>query len=338
MTDRPDRRGRRLGGDHQADERDTSTPVLGASVVMCAYTEDRWDVMSEAIEAVGQQHPAEVILVIDHNPELLRRASERWPEHVVVANAGPGGLSGARNTGVRRAGADVVVFLDDDAVPQAGWLDRLVAPFASPTVGIVGGRVVPRWREIRPGWFPEEFLWVIGCSYRGLPTETAAIRNPIGASMAVRSSVFEIVGGYVDGVGRIGGHLLGCEETEHSIRAGRAGFDVLYEPAAVVLHQATAERGTLRYYVRRCYGEGISKAMVAALAGGSTGLSSERTYVTHVLPSGFARAISTSVRGPDRLDALARAGALVLGLGVTAIGFVRGVTARRFGSATLAHK
>ena len=45
----------------------------------------------------------------------------------------------------------------------------------------------PWWPELAPRWLPEEFYWVVGCSYRGLPESVGPVRNPIGASMSMRT-------------------------------------------------------------------------------------------------------------------------------------------------------
>ena len=89
------------------------------SVIICAYTLDRWDQLVEAVLSVhAQTTPAhEVLVVIDHNDELLDlgRAVAHRHRHRVVPNSQRRGLAGARNTGVEAAWGDVVVFLDDDA-------------------------------------------------------------------------------------------------------------------------------------------------------------------------------------------------------------------------------
>src|SRR5277367_4418993 len=87
------------------------------SVVIAAYSSDRWTQLRDAVASVGAQHrPAlETIVVIDHNPELLGRAERELTEATVVPNAGQRGASGTRNTGVALSRGEVVAFLDDDA-------------------------------------------------------------------------------------------------------------------------------------------------------------------------------------------------------------------------------
>ena len=232
--------------------------VTSASVIVCAHTEERWPVLAEAVEAVLAQSPPplELLLVIDHNEALLERARAEWSEPVrVMANEEARGLSGARNTGVRHAGGDIVVFLDDDAVPEPGWLQGHAAAYASSDVMGAGGTVTPRWAAPRPGWIPEEFLWVMGCRYRGVPPGDAVVRNPIGANMSFRREVVTGVGGFASDLGRVGKTPLGCEETDLSIRAHSAypGLTVRMVPEARVSHLVPEGRTTWRYFRSRCW-------------------------------------------------------------------------------------
>ena len=296
------------------------------SVVTCAYTDQRWDSLVDAVASTEAQDPAphEVVVVIDHNDDLLIRAIDAFPRARVFANDDARGLSGARNTGVRHATGEIVAFLDDDARARPSWLRALARAFEDPTVIGAGGVAVPVWESREPSWIPAEFLWVVGCSYRGLPLTRAEIRNPIGANMAFRRSVLESVGGFADGIGRVGRTPLGCEETELSIRARAAtGGRIVQIPDAEVEHRVSPDRTRWRYFRRRCWAEGLSKAVVARSVGSDEALERERSYVTRTLPSGVGRGLADALRG-DRFG-VARSGAIVAGLMITVAGYLFGL-------------
>ena len=131
---------------------------------------------------------------------------------------------------------------------------------------------------------------MFGCSYTGLPTEVAPVRNPIAANMAVRSRQLREIGGFREGVAPreisyrgvviAGGHAL--EDTELGIRIGQRWPEMswLYQPHATVRHAVTEEQATLGYLMRRSFEEGSSKAHLAGEMGAQSGLSSERRYVS----------------------------------------------------------
>jgi cellulose synthase/poly-beta-1,6-N-acetylglucosamine synthase-like glycosyltransferase len=303
----------------------------GVSVVICAYTERRWQQTRAALESVLRQDPppAEVLLVVDHNAELAERARREFASVSVLENAGTKGLSGARNTGLKAAAQPITAFLDDDAEARPGWLKHLVAPYSSPDVVATGGNVHPRWPVRRPPWLPAEFDWVVGCSYRGLPETTGQVRNPIGASMSMRTDLALEVGGFDESVGRVGANTRGCEETELSIRltASRAGSVILYVPAAAVDHHVAPERLTFSYFRRRCWHEGLSKADVVRLAGAAAGLQRERRQTAVVIPAALLRELRSLATG--HVSAAARVAALVAGLTAASAGYFSGRASQR---------
>jgi glycosyltransferase involved in cell wall biosynthesis len=192
------------------------------SVVVCTYSQRRWEALLAAVASVASQThpPLETIVVIDHNSDLFDRAQATLQGACVVENDGENGLSAARNTGLKVARGEIVAFLDDDAIADNTWLKELVSAYEDPNVIGAGGVARPRWIDGGPPrWLPCEFYWTVGCSYRGLPTQTAPVRNPIGANISFRRTVFGQTEGFVSGIGRVGRTPLGCEETELSIRA-----------------------------------------------------------------------------------------------------------------------
>jgi hypothetical protein len=304
----------------------SAAPDRSVGVVVCAYTPRRWGALVRALASVRAQlrPPDAVVLVIDHDDELLDRARQAFPDVHVVPNAEARGLSGARNTGMQHSATDVVAFLDDDAEADPAWLVHLIGAFDRPGVLGAGGWVEPAWATRRPGWLPVEFDWVVGCSYRGLPGPLEPMRNPIGANMAFLREPVLRAGGFTSGIGRLGTRPLGGEETELAIRLAQAdpAGTILHVPAARVLHAVEPDRGTWRYFRSRCWAEGISKAHISARIGTTQGLASERSYATSVLPRGLGRGLRDAAGG-DR-DGLRRAAAIVAGLGVTAGGYGRG--------------
>ena len=218
------------------------------SVVICAYTEDRWPQLKKSVASVEAQTspPIEIIVCIDHNEELLRKSEEYFGKGrpagaiplIVLANKYNGHLGSARNTAAEFASGEVLAFLDDDAAAAADWLERLIAPYDDERVGAVGGAPLPVFEVRRPRWFPHEFDWVFGCAYRGLPLTRAPLAHLIGANMSVRRSALQEIGGF---------HSDDQDDMDMCHRIAFAQHGVLYEPLAIVHHfvPAAEQRGTI---------------------------------------------------------------------------------------------
>jgi GT2 family glycosyltransferase len=302
--------------------------MLSASVIICAHADDRWDDTLAAVASVdAQSQPAkELIVVVDYNRPLYERLKAALPEVMVVENDHQQGLSGGRNTGIAAATGQIVVFLDDDAVADVDWLKYMLDAYTDANVAGVGGRTLPAWDSTRPSWFPEEFDWVIGCTYIGMPTRRAPVRNLLGGNASFRREVFDKVGGFTSGIGRgRGKRPLGCEETEFCIRLNQQmpGSVLLFDEQSVIRHRVRDDRRRFAYYRSRCYAEGLSKAMVTRSVGTQDGLSSERAYATRTLPQGMGQGVSDALHGD--LAGLSRAGAIVAGLAAVTFGYAAGV-------------
>jgi GT2 family glycosyltransferase len=317
-----------------SSRRETSTGALSVSVIIAAYAEDRWpDTVKAVASALCQSPPAlEVILVIDHNPGLAQHARAKW-RHVrrvtILENLGPKGASGARNTGVLHSHGEIVVFLDDDAFAAPDWLRSLCRHFSEAKVVGVGGGITPQWPRTRPRWFPQEFDWVVGGSYAGMPKVAAPIRNVWTGSMAIRRSAFDAVGGFRASFGRTRG-AYGPEDTDLCLRVQRAlpsGY-WLYDPSAQVTHKVPLARSTPGFFLKRCWYEGRGKAALARLVGIGASTAAERRYATRVLPFAFLRELRLAVLEGDVAN-LERSAAIFAGLLWTAAGFLTEMLVRR---------
>jgi hypothetical protein len=297
---------------------------MEVSAVVCTFSDGRRPQLLAAVESLRRQTapPAEILVVVDHHPGLLADLRGSLAGAVVVESRRPRGLSGSRNAALAACRYDLVAFLDDDAVAAPDWLAALLRHLGDPAVMGAGGHAEPAWEGGRPAWFPAEFDWVVGASYRGQPEVAAEVRNVLGSNMAFRAGLVRAAGGFREDMGRVGARPLGCEETELCIRLRQRwpARRIVHEPLARVRHRVPPERARAGYYVARCFSEGVSKARVAALVGGRDGTASERRHALRALPRGVAREVLRGVRH-GRPSGLLRAAAIVAGLGAVAAGF-----------------
>jgi glycosyltransferase involved in cell wall biosynthesis len=314
-----------VGQEHGVNVIDNGAPSTGTSVIIAAHTFQRCDGLTQAVASAMDQRPPpyEVVVVVDNNPDLYDWVHARLPDVVAVDHRGPRGASATRNSGARVAQGRILAFLDDDAVARPDWLQNLTAPLARPDVVGVGGYVEPIWLGRVPHWMPEEFLWVVGASYRGMPGTAGPIRNVWSENMAVSRSDFLEIGGFREGFGKSGLEPRGGEDTDFCIRLATAmqGGDWWYEPSARVGHSVPPSRSTLRFFVVRCYNEGQTKADMAAMLGPRKGLQDERRHATKTLPVGMSRELRQAVVRKE-LAGAQRASAIGVGLCAASLGYV----------------
>jgi glucosyl-dolichyl phosphate glucuronosyltransferase len=294
-----------------------------ASVVICAYTEDRWAQLKKAVASVDAQTtpPTEIIVCIDHNEELLRKSEEYFGKGrppgamplTVLANKYDGHLGSARNTAAEVASGEVLAFLDDDAAAAADWLARLIDPYDDERVGAVGGAPLPVFEVGRPRWYPLEFDWIFGCAYRGLPSARAPLAHLIGANMSARRSALREVGGF---------HSDHQDDMDMCHRIAHAQYRVLYEPLATVHHFVPATRTTWHYFWTKCYFANQQKVEVFANMREASSLSAELTFVTRTLTAGVLAEMRQVIRGD--LYGLMRVGAMIAGIALAGLGHLSG--------------
>ena len=114
---------------------------MRVSVVICTY--NRLGSLRQTLNALGRQtfRDFEVIVVNGPSTDGTGDFLATRPDLRVIDNP-QRHLSRSRNLGAAAAAGEVLAYIDDDAVPEARWLEELVAPFADAEVGATGGLVL----------------------------------------------------------------------------------------------------------------------------------------------------------------------------------------------------
>jgi glycosyltransferase involved in cell wall biosynthesis len=295
-----------------------SVPV---SVVICTYSNIRWKDLQNTVETLLPQLDGkhEIILICDHNPALLEEIKEKYPQITASPNKHKQGLSGARNTGISLANHQIIAFIDDDAVPQEAWIENLTAHYSHDGVLGVGGEIIPNWETRRPKWLPEEFDWVVGCTYLGMPEKAARVSRLIGCNMSFHKDVFKTVGSFPSNLGRIGTIPMAGEETEFCLRIVESlpEAQLIYDPGITVSHLVPVQRTSFKYFLSRSFAEGLSKAIISKGVNSRIRLDTEKEYTFKTLPKGFFRyLINLEIR---------KSAAIIIGLLVTGAGYLIGI-------------
>ncbi len=229
-------------------------PSTSVDVVVATF--NRPDNVRICLEHLADQTltPDEVVVVDSSPHRVTATVVADFPGVRYIRNdAGPGTLATSRAIGVAETHSDVIAFIDDDAYAEPDWLENIVARYADPTVGAVGGRA----SNGRPGE-EHEGLDDVG---RLLPDGTLTgnfaadtgrdidVDHVLGANMSVRRSALEQIGGIVD---LFPGTCL-REESDIMLRLGRAGHRIRYTPSALVEHVAAPYTRGARFDVRYTY-------------------------------------------------------------------------------------
>ncbi|MEQ5788195.1 glycosyltransferase [Erythrobacter sp. NFXS35] len=218
---------------------DAQSPPI--SVVI--NTLNRAELLDDAITGVMQlDYPNYELVVVngpstDHSEEVLAR----WQGQIKHLRCDVPNLSVSRNFGIEGAVGEIVAFLDDDAVPHPHWLRYLARNFADPSIGGVGGFTVDntgvRWQVRKTvcdrfgnANFPADCFDERVLNWPGTPLYPSLL----GTNSSFRMAALREIGGF----DHTFAYLL--DETDVCLRMVDAGWNVVYEPAALIFHQFAA--------------------------------------------------------------------------------------------------
>lgn len=177
---------------------------------------------------LAQRHDfdLEVIVIDDGSTDNTAQIVQEYSDVRLISqqNAGP---AAARNHGVAQARGDIVVFIDDDCIPEPTWLPRLLAPFADPDIAGAKGAYLTLQTELIARFVQIEYEE----KYDQL-SRYRYIDFIDTYSAAFRKSIFTSAGGYDTAFS-----TASVEDQEFSFRLANMGHKLVFVPDARVRHR-----------------------------------------------------------------------------------------------------
>lgn len=237
------------------------------SIVIATY--NRCALLARTLDALaGQRWPRDgfEVVVADNGSTdgtdtmLASRAARNSGPALRYLRVGQPGKSNAVNAALAIARGDILLFTDDDVVAEPLWIERMVGALDDTGADFAAGRIVPQWETPPPRWLSPSLYGVLAIPDNGAK-RVAISRDanhimPIGASMALRRSVVDRIGGLRADLGKLDGTLRTGEDHELFLRMLHAGYRGVYEPDAVVHHWVPRSRLDRRYFRQWLYQNG----------------------------------------------------------------------------------
>jgi glycosyltransferase involved in cell wall biosynthesis len=225
------------------------------SVSVVVTTHRRPEALAECLGALAAQEPETPpfeVVVADDTPASERRRApvpNGLPAQVVATDAS--GAAAARNAGARKARGEVVLFLDDDLVPDPA-LVRRHAQRHGPEVDIVIGYSPPR--PVRRNLLSSSVSLWWEDHYRAKRDSAAfTFRDMLSGNMSISRAALDRIGLFDDAFGR-----FRREDWEWGMRAFECGARIAYEEEAVALHRfELTSRGRLAVAEREGRGDAL---------------------------------------------------------------------------------
>lgn len=241
------------------------------AAVICTY--NRYDLLGSAIDSCIAQDldPSEFeIIVVDNSPDHLAAGQFGEPyqkhENLTYLIEKTPGLSNARNVAARLSKAEIVAYLDDDAIAKPDWLRGLLQAYDAfgPSVMVAGGKISPIWDVPRPAWLGDSKLgYVSVVDWGGSARVIKRDEWIAGANISFRREALLEAGGFDTALGRKGPEtsLLSNEETDVLKKLTEKGGLVLYVPEAEVDHLVDRRRLEQEWFRRRSAWQAVSDSL-----------------------------------------------------------------------------
>jgi glycosyltransferase involved in cell wall biosynthesis len=278
---------------------------MDASIIVCTY--NRAESLRETLCALKAQAACagcrwEVIVVDNNSSDDTRRViadfQRDWPL-LRYEFEGRQGLSCARNRGIMVAQGDILLFTDDDVLPEPDWLEATLTGMKQYHADACGGYIAPIWESRPPDWLTERFYGFLAIRNERSDDYpiTSGSQAPFGANMAFRRDVFQKVGGFDTRRGRKGNVLASGEDGELFERIRAADLTTVFLGKSRVHHKVESFRLTKRY-LRRWRFETSCNIAQSKVIDGHNRLFNIPLYVYSQLVTAVARMVWGHVSQP----------------------------------------
>jgi GT2 family glycosyltransferase len=207
-----------------------------SSVIVCSRNRPRY--LLETVESVlaGRQRPTEIVVVdqSDQPHTALATMGVRDGCAVRYLHSAERGVSRARNTAMRAAATELLIYTDDDVFVDPGWLEPMVRQLADlgPS-GVVTGRVLATTDEVPGGFAPALVSSESPAEYVGRTAKDVLEAGNMGVYRATMLKV----GGFDEELGP-GTEFPAGEDNDMGYRLLAAGCRIRYVPEGVIYHRA----------------------------------------------------------------------------------------------------
>ena len=174
-------------------------------------TRNRAAYLRDALEAIrdGEFQDFEVWVVDQSDGDDTQHLVREFDSRMRYLRIDRRGACPARNIGAASARADLIAFTDDDCVPNADWLARIVQAFATdPGLEFVFGELKAPAEPRSGGGYPEALF----PPHAGLArTPRKIVTMGAGANMSCRASFLYRAGGFDDVLGRHDARVMNAD-------------------------------------------------------------------------------------------------------------------------------
>ncbi len=245
------------------------------SIIVCTY--NRAASLAKTIDALHQQQVPnelewEVVIVDNNSPDnthqVVQQAQQQWPRLRYEFEENQG-LSHARNHGIEHSSGEIILFTDDDVLPETDWVTTTLAGLERHQADACGGYIAPLWEKEPPHWLTERFYGFLAVrTDREDDYEiTQANQAPFGANMGIRRNVLNTIGLFDTNRGRKGNVLASGEDGDMFERILKAGFKAVFIGNSRVHHKVEAFRVEKTYFRRWRYQTSRNLALVKGMPG-----------------------------------------------------------------------